>query len=314
MAGLYLIVIFISIWLSYRYLNRPLRQLLRGVRAVSSGDMDVTVPVTSTDELGELAESFNQMTGKLNFRTQQLSQTSNELKIKEAQLKVATLEERQRLARELHDSVSQALYGIALGARTARTQLERDPAKVVEPLDYVLSLAEAGLAEMRALIFELRPESLQNEGLLGALTKVSDAVRTRHKLDVVTSFCPEPNISLDAKEMLYRVTQEAIYNVIKHASATRIEVAQFAQLLPQVSDMHVDAAVLGCQVAAEYPACEFGLADGSAGAVVQAFQQVVLGTGQGQRLPAPGRLAFARRNHQAADGALAQVLRGHRMP
>lgn len=224
MTGLYLIVIFISIWLSYRYLNRPLRQLLRGVRAVTSGDMNVTVPVTSQDELGELAESFNQMTGELNSRSQQLSQTSNELKIKEAQLKVATLEERQRLAHELHDSVSQALYGIALGARTARTQLERDPAKVAEPLDYVLSLAEAGLAEMRALIFELRPESLQNEGLLGALTKVSDAVRTRHKLDIVTSFCSEPDISLDAKEMLYRITQEAIYNVIKHASATRIEI------------------------------------------------------------------------------------------
>ena len=57
-------------------------------------------------------------------------------------LQVAALEERQRLARELHDSVSQALYGIALGARTARTQLDRDPAKSAEPLEYVLSLAE----------------------------------------------------------------------------------------------------------------------------------------------------------------------------
>lgn len=78
---------------------------------------------------------------------------------------LAVLEGRQRLARELHDSVSQALYGIALGARTARTLLDRDPAGVVEPLDYVLNLAEAGLTEMRALIFELRPESLATEGL-----------------------------------------------------------------------------------------------------------------------------------------------------
>ncbi|MEO8458551.1 MAG: GAF domain-containing protein, partial [Chloroflexota bacterium] len=71
---------------------------------------------------------------------------------------LTALEERQRLARELHDSVSQALYGIALGARTARTVLDRDPLKAIEPVDYVLALAEAGLAEMRALIFELRPE------------------------------------------------------------------------------------------------------------------------------------------------------------
>src|SRR2546428_371132 len=84
---------------------------------------------------------------------------------------LAALEERQRLARELHDSVSQALYGIALGAHTARTLLDRDPGLVAEPLEYVLSLAEAGLAEMRALIFELRPESLETEGLASALTK-----------------------------------------------------------------------------------------------------------------------------------------------
>jgi PAS domain S-box-containing protein len=72
----------------------------------------------------------------------------------EAQQKAA-LEERQRLARELHDSVSQALYGIALGARTARTMLERypdQPERAAEPLDYLLSLSEAGLAELRALI------------------------------------------------------------------------------------------------------------------------------------------------------------------
>jgi signal transduction histidine kinase len=234
-----MMVIFISIWLSYRYLNRPLRQLLQGVRAVTAGDLNVTVPVISQDELGELAESFNQMTGELNSRTQQLSQTSNELEIKETQLKVVALEERQRLARELHDSVSQALYGIALGARTARTLLERDPAKAIEPLDYVLSLAEAGLAEMRALIFELRPESLQNEGLVAALTKQTDAVRTRHKLDVVTSFCLEPDISLDTKETLYRITQESIYNVIRHASASRIDLTlkvESGKLILEVKD------------------------------------------------------------------------------
>ncbi len=225
MAAFFLLATAASILFSYRSLNRPLRQLLRGVRAVTSGDLGVSVPVTSQDELGELAESFNRMTGELNQRTHQLSQASSELEVKKAQLKVAALEERQRLARELHDSVSQALYGIALGARTARTQLERDPAKVAEPLDYVLSLAEAGLSEMRALIFELRPESLQNEGLVAALTKQVDALRARHKLEIVTAFCPEPDISLGTKEALYRIAQEALQNVAKHASATRVELS-----------------------------------------------------------------------------------------
>lgn len=229
MGAFFLIATLASVLLSYRAINRPLHRLLEGVRSVTSGDLDVTVPVTSQDELGELAESFNKMTGELNRRTRQLSQTSSELAVKKAQVKVAALEERQRLARELHDSVSQALYGIALGARTARALLERDPAKVAEPIDYVLSLAEAGLSEMRALIFELRPESLQNEGLVAALTKIADALRARHKLEVVTDFCPEPDISLDAKEMLYRIAQEASHNTAKHAAASHVELKMYCE-------------------------------------------------------------------------------------
>jgi signal transduction histidine kinase len=136
---------------------------------------------------------------------------------------LAALEERQKLARELHDSVSQALYGIALGTRTARTLLDRDPNRAAEPLDYIVSLAEAGLAEMRALIFELRPESLQSEGLTVALSKQAEAARARYQLDVITDFCPEPETSLEIKEALYRVVQEALHNVAKHARANRVE-------------------------------------------------------------------------------------------
>jgi PAS domain S-box-containing protein len=140
---------------------------------------------------------------------------------------VAALEERQRLARELHDSVSQALYGIALGARTARTLLDRPETKKDElnnPLDYVLSLSEAGLAEMRALIFELRPESLETEGLIAALNKQADALRARHHVEVVLELCEEPPLPIGTKVSLYRVAQEALNNTVKHAHASRIDI------------------------------------------------------------------------------------------
>lgn len=143
---------------------------------------------------------------------------------------VAALQERQRLARELHDSVSQALYGIALGARTAVSLLAREDMKAEQaatlrqPLDYVMSLAEAGLAEMRALIFELRPESLEVEGLVAALTRQMDALRARHGLEILTAFSAEPNLPLPVKEALYRVTQEALHNTVKHAQASLVEV------------------------------------------------------------------------------------------
>jgi signal transduction histidine kinase len=142
----------------------------------------------------------------------------------------AVFEERQRLARELHDSVSQALYGIGLGARTARTLLDRESLaeetrdKLSNPLDYVLSLADAGLAEMRALIFELHPDALAEEGLVAALNRQTKAFRVRHKLDIEVDFCPEPDLSLGAKETLYRIAQEALNNVVKHAQATLVQV------------------------------------------------------------------------------------------
>jgi signal transduction histidine kinase len=137
---------------------------------------------------------------------------------------LAALEERQKLARELHDSVSQALYGIALGVHTARTLLDRDPGLVTEPLEYVLSLAKAGLAEMRALIFELRPESLETEGLVSALSKQAAAVQARHDVPVETELCEEPDLPLKVKQELYRVAQEALHNTIKHAGASQVHV------------------------------------------------------------------------------------------
>ena len=142
---------------------------------------------------------------------------------------LAALEERHRLARELHDSVSQALYGITLGTRTARTLLKRDPARAAEPLDYALSLAEAALAEMRALIFELRPESLESEGLIVALEKLATAAHARHHIDVRMTLSDEPPISLEAKQAFYRIAQEALQNVVRHARATEVTVRLFQQ-------------------------------------------------------------------------------------
>jgi signal transduction histidine kinase/HAMP domain-containing protein len=136
----------------------------------------------------------------------------------------ASLEERQRLARELHDSVSQALYGIVLGARTARLRVGDNPERAAEPIDYVTQLAEAGLAEMRALIFELRPESLENEGLVAAIEKQVASTRARHQLAIEADLTGEPDCQLEVKEALYRITQEALNNVVKHAHATNVTV------------------------------------------------------------------------------------------
>jgi len=138
--------------------------------------------------------------------------------------RAATLEERQRLSRELHDSVSQALYGIVLGTRTAVVLLERNAQAAADPLKYVLTLAETSLAEMRALIFELRPDSLQTEGVVAALSRQIDLLGARHGLAFEVDLGDEPDVPLNVKEALYRIAQEALHNIVSHAEAQRVTV------------------------------------------------------------------------------------------
>jgi signal transduction histidine kinase len=144
------------------------------------------------------------------------------LKYEHAQELIAQ-QERQRLARELHDSVSQDLYGIGLGAHTASEALKsNDLEQATISIEYVLALTEAGLAEMRALIFELRPESLETEGLEAALSRQVAVLQARYRLNVEASLADEPALSLEGKHALYRIAQEALHNIIKHAHATTV--------------------------------------------------------------------------------------------
>ena len=139
-------------------------------------------------------------------------------------------EERQRIARDLHDSVSQSLFSMTLHARTAQRALQQTDAEADSPvgreLGHVGELSRTALAEMRALIFELRPRGLAEEGLVSALTKHAGAMSAREGLAIeVTGPSDRLPISATSEEHLYRLGQEALANASKHARATRITVA-----------------------------------------------------------------------------------------
>lgn len=136
----------------------------------------------------------------------------------------AANEERRHLARELHDSVSQAIYSVVLTAHAAQKHLPAEATRSSQALDAVIELAEAALAEMRALIFELRPEALAEVGLMGALHRQLDGLELRHGLKTERRLGPEPELPFSAKQVLLRVAQEAFHNVTKHAHATTVTV------------------------------------------------------------------------------------------
>jgi signal transduction histidine kinase len=133
--------------------------------------------------------------------------------------------ERQRIARDLHDSVSQSLFSTTLHVRTAQHALSREELDATGPVGEELSeigqLTRGALAEMRALIFELRPGALGEEGLVAALTKQAAALSAREGV-VVEVDGPGERLPLEpgVEDQLYRVGQEALANVVKHARAS----------------------------------------------------------------------------------------------
>jgi PAS domain S-box-containing protein len=138
---------------------------------------------------------------------------------------LASSQERAHLARELHDSVTQALFSMTLVTRSVELLIDRDPAVAKAKLTSLRDLQREALAEMRALIFELRPGNLENDGLLPALRTHTAALQGRIGLPVVVTSELSERLPLEIEEVLYRIAQEALHNVVKHAAARQVELA-----------------------------------------------------------------------------------------
>jgi signal transduction histidine kinase len=141
---------------------------------------------------------------------------------KQAQ-QLAVVEERNRLARELHDSVTQALYGITLHAEAAFRQIKARKIPLAnEQLAELRNTAQDALREMRLLIFELRPSVVEMQGLVPALQARLEAVEERAGMGVEFNTEGKLELSDQLQDGLYRIAQEALNNALKHAKAQNI--------------------------------------------------------------------------------------------
>ena len=146
-------------------------------------------------------------------------------KLYEQARRFAVLEERQRLARELHDSVTQEIYGVTMFAEAAgRLLAQGNQEQAAVHLQELQASAQEALAEMRLLIYELRPPVLDQVGLQGALQARLEAVEGRSGLD--TNFAAEgrDELELEVQENLYGIAREALNNSLKHAHASSLSV------------------------------------------------------------------------------------------
>lgn len=152
------------------------------------------------------------------------------LAIENAQLherakELAVVEERQRLARDLHDAVSQTLFSASLIAETLPDLWAVSPDEVAELLLKLRQLTRGALAEMRALLMELRPATLAEASLKELLRQLAQAATGREGIPVSVTVDDPCNLPSDVRIALYRIAQETLNNVVKHAQASRVEVS-----------------------------------------------------------------------------------------
>jgi signal transduction histidine kinase len=139
--------------------------------------------------------------------------------------RAAVMEERKRLARELHDSVTQSLYSLTLFAEWGQGLVEVGENKLAgERMARMGEVARQALKEMRLLVYELRPTALEQDGLLGVLQHRLAAVEERSGVTARLLAEPLQDVSPAVEEALYHITQEALNNALKHAAANSVTV------------------------------------------------------------------------------------------
>jgi signal transduction histidine kinase len=149
----------------------------------------------------------------------------------------AVVSERNRLARELHDAVTQTLFSASLIADVLPRIWERDPEMGQAKLAELRELTRGALAEMRTLLLELRPATLTESGLTELLQQLATAVIGRSRLKVKVEVDGERVLPLDIRVVLYRIAQEALNNIVKHAGATQVVIA--LRFLPECVELVV---------------------------------------------------------------------------
>jgi signal transduction histidine kinase len=143
----------------------------------------------------------------------------------QAELKNAVLEERNRIARELHDSLTQSLYSLTLWAEAGRRVVAEGATDLAEEyFGQVGELAQQSLKEMRLLVHELRPLDLDTHGFIGGIQQRLDAVESRAGVRALLQVEGEFNLPIEMQEGLYRVVQESLNNALRHAGADSVTV------------------------------------------------------------------------------------------
>ena len=232
-VGTILITVFVVNFTIRRFVLQRLEGVAEAIANFGETESHQQIVDDQPDEIGKLVGSFKTMSEKVEKRSQENRSLSDNLRHQSKRkaellnrLITAQEDERKNLARELHDGLGQSLAGLALRAETMERLITSDQSKAFTQLDQIKTLIEESTDNMYDLILDLRPSSLDDLGLVPTFRSHSERVLNNSGIDIEFSvhnlndrLPPEIEISL------FRIFQEALNNIVRHADATKVEIS-----------------------------------------------------------------------------------------
>ncbi|MEE9199141.1 MAG: ATP-binding protein [Dehalococcoidia bacterium] len=246
-----LLVASASAWFHAWYVVHPLRKLRDATARIASGMIDEPITTTRRDEIGRLAQSFEAMRTQLKAASEARNWWEGELerRVRERTAEVHHLvgrtiyaqeEERRRLAQELHDDTAQAVASLLMGIEALRDSLPPDQKRVRRHIDRTISQGSRALGDLRRVILGLRPAAVDDMGLVAAVRSYAGAQLGPSGIHLDFAVQGKEQRLPEAREAaLYRMLQEAVNNIARHAKAQNVGIRldfQDAQLVATVED------------------------------------------------------------------------------
>ncbi|MEN8698939.1 sensor histidine kinase [Bacillus infantis] len=200
-----------------------LGDILVAVSNLRSGKLAGRISSYEKDEIGLIAEELDGLADYIQEQVHSVQRLAEERSsLAQSAHAAAVMEERQRLARDLHDVVSQQLFALSMMSSAVLKVFDRDSAKAKKQLEEISGIAAKAQGEMRALLLHLRPIQLSDDTLCDGIIKLIHELRGKTTIDFQASI-DEIELSKAAEEHLFRVVQEALSNILRHADASKIK-------------------------------------------------------------------------------------------
>jgi signal transduction histidine kinase len=200
----------------------PLMSSFLGVPIVSEGE--VVGAFYLTDKIGAEEFTYEDQAGIVLLASHAAAAIEAAAMLEDSRA-LAMSEERERLARELHDALNQSLFSLSLTARAAARHLATDPDRAADELNEIADLSRQAMTELRAVVDGLRTPDVDRDGLLPAIRSLADLLSRVHHIEIEVVCDGEPDLEGRAEHEVFRIVQEALTNAVRHSQAGKVTVS-----------------------------------------------------------------------------------------